>query len=110
MNTDYDLLLRALRFMSWIKKLHPEHCGPLFDDLTESPTCAPCNTLKPLLKELCAELSIPVVENDVSVMTREELGSLGIRQVPTVVIRTDLEETNRFVGMRSKEQLREILA
>lgn len=74
-----------------------------------SPTCAPCNTLKPLLKEVCADLNIPVVDNDVSMMTRDQLVSLNIRQVPTVVIRTDLEETNRFVGMRTKEHLREIL-
>lgn len=49
------------------------------------PNCAPCNSLKPKLREACADLNVDLHEFNAG-SEREAVMLLGIRAVPTVVL------------------------
>lgn len=54
--------------------------------LFTSPTCGPCRILKPELRELCAELELPLAERDISKPEDKEAAlAAGVRGVPAVV-------------------------
>tara|TARA_R100001377_G_scaffold82531_1_gene62995 strand:- start:145 stop:390 length:246 start_codon:yes stop_codon:yes gene_type:complete len=70
--------------------------------------CGPCKVFKPIMKSLSSEgYNIEFIDGDKSPKLANEY---NIRSVPTTIIETDGEETNRIIGVRSKEQMIEALS
>jgi len=72
--------------------------------------CGPCRMIAPIIEELSDELDgkISVCKLDVD-ETGEIAETYGIMSIPTVMLFAHGEEKERIVGLRSKEDLLEIL-
>ena len=69
--------------------------------------CGPCKQFKPIMKELASEgYNIEFIDGDEN---KEEAIKYNIRSVPTTIIlegeNFSYHETNRIVGVRSKEEM-----
>lgn len=70
------------------------------------PNCAPCNQIKPILKELSETVEV----ESINAMDNKELSiQYGIRKAPTVIILKDGVEINRFTGFKTKDEIEELL-
>ena len=75
-----------------------------------APWCGPCKTLGPILEELAEEnhLEMKFAKLNVDNNSRTA-GAYGIRSIPTVGVFINGKPIDGFVGLRSKEQIKEIL-
>lgn len=71
--------------------------------------CGPCRMLGPILDQLASENpDIQIVKVDVD--TNSELSAeYGIRSIPAVRIFRKGEEINKFVGIKSKEEILKLI-
>lgn len=71
--------------------------------------CGPCRMLGPILDNLAKERAdIQVVKVDVD--SNSELATqYGIRSIPAVYIFKNGEQTNKFVGVKSKEDILKLI-
>ena len=73
--------------------------------------CAPCRMMSPILNEVATELSGQVSVGKVNI---EEYQSIAkkykVRSIPTMIILKNGVETNRFVGIKTKNFLVQQLA
>ena len=71
--------------------------------------CGPCRMVAPILEEIAAErLDVKVVKVDVD--AEEGLAAqYGIASIPTLIVMKNGAESTRVVGVRSKEELLELL-
>lgn len=75
-----------------------------------APWCGPCKAIGPIVEELAGEFGATAKIGKINVDDNQELaGKFGIRGIPTVMIFKGGEVANTFVGLRSKEDLREAL-
>ncbi len=71
--------------------------------------CGPCRMQGPVLDEIAAE-SDTVKIGKVNVDEEQMLAlKFGITSIPTLMLFKDGKEANKLVGLRSKEELKEIL-
>ena len=71
--------------------------------------CGPCRMQGPVLDEIAAE-SDAVKIGKVNVDEEQMLAlKFGITSIPTLMLFKDGKEANKLVGLRSKEELKEIL-
>ena len=63
------------------------------------PNCAPCSQLEPVIKEFENVSILNVMDN------MEEAKKFGVRKAPTVVFLKDGEETARFTGFKTREEI-----
>lgn len=69
-------------------------------------SCPPCKRIAPLIEELAIELEGRAVVAKLAVEDQPHLaGRLGISAVPTFLFFANGAETNRLVGIQSKENL-----
>ena len=68
-----------------------------------SPWCAPCRTFKPLMESLQSEMSITFIDVDASPQTAQ---TWNVRSVPTTLVIQNGIERGRFVGAKSKDEIR----
>ena len=69
-------------------------------------SCPPCKWIAPLIEELSVELEGRAVVAKLAVEDSPELAvKLGVSAVPTFLIFNDGAETNRMVGIQSREKL-----
>lgn len=69
--------------------------------------CAPCRNLKPILNEVAKE-GFKVVTVDIT--EEEELTQhFGVESLPTLVVFKDGKAGNRVTGLRSKNELLELI-
>jgi|TARA_R110000787_G_scaffold17332_2_gene54427 thioredoxin 1 len=69
--------------------------------------CGPCKVFKPIMKELSDDgYSIEFIDGDES---PELANKYNIRSVPTTVIEVDGEEVDRIIGIKSKQEMIEVL-
>lgn len=75
----------------------------------EAGWCGPCKTLSPVLETLATENpKFQIVKIDVD--ENSDLSSeYSIRSIPTVIIYKDGEQVNKFVGMKSKEDILKLI-
>ena len=72
--------------------------------------CGPCKAIGPIVEELAGEFGATAKIGKINVDDNQDLaGKFGIRGIPTVMIFKGGEVANTFVGLRSKEDLREAL-
>lgn len=74
-----------------------------------APWCGPCKTLGPILDDLASDnKDIQIVK--VNVDENSDLSmQYGIRSIPAVYIFKDGQEFNKFVGVKSKEEILKLL-
>ena len=68
-----------------------------------APWCAPCRTFKPLMESLQSEMSITFIDVDASPQTAQ---TWNVRSVPTTLVIQNGIERGRFVGAKSKDEIR----
>lgn len=66
--------------------------------------CNPCRRMAPIVKEICSELKITLVEKDVDEMSAEEKLEAGLKSVPTYKFYVGGSLKNTFYGVMSKEE------
>ena len=67
--------------------------------------CGPCKALAPIIKEIAEERSdIKVVKIDVD-ENMEIARQFKVMSIPTVIIFKNGEETNKSMGLKTKEEL-----
>lgn len=74
--------------------------------------CHPCKMLTPILHQVALELSTreqPIGVQEIDIVAYPDLGA-GILSLPTVVIKVNGEEKERFSGFRTPVQVKRILA
>jgi len=69
--------------------------------------CGPCKQFKPIMQELSSEgYTIEFIDGD----ENQKLAiQYNIRSIPTTIIEEDDKEINRIIGIKSKEQMIELL-
>jgi thioredoxin 1 len=74
-----------------------------------APWCGPCGAFKPILKEVTAEMGIPVEYVDVD--TNPDIAEkYGIRAVPTTILLNGDNMLFKYSGAMSKSQLKSNLS
>ena len=75
-----------------------------------APWCGPCKALTPVLEELSSEISAEVDIYKVNVDENTELAQQnGVQSIPTILVYKDGNLTQTIVGLKSKEELTEIV-
>ena len=73
--------------------------------------CVPCHAMKPVLAELADDVGDRAKVFTVEIGTNEQLTEkYGITVVPTMIVFQGGREIARVVGLKSKDNLRELLA
>ena len=71
--------------------------------------CGPCQRLKPIIEELSEEIkSTKFVSIDVD-YERDLAEYYNIMSIPCIIYFVNGEEKNRFIGLRSKEEIKKLL-
>jgi thioredoxin 1 len=65
--------------------------------------CQPCKAFKPLMESLQSEMSITFIDVDSSSQTAAQY---NVRSVPTTILVENGIEKGRFVGVKTKEEVR----
>lgn len=73
----------------------------ILDFYTEG--CSPCKTMKPILEQF------PNVEFINAMEDFDRAMEYNIRKAPTVIFLKDGAETHRFSGIKSKDEIQEII-
>ena len=68
-----------------------------------APWCGPCKTFKPLMESLQSEMSITFIDVDSSPQTAAQY---NVRSVPTTILVENGMEKGRFVGVKTKDEVR----
>lgn len=69
-------------------------------------SCPPCKRIAPLIEQLSVQLQNRAVVSKCAFEDSPELAvKLGVSAVPTFIVFNDGAETNRLVGIQSKETL-----
>ena len=69
--------------------------------------CGPCVAMKPVLEELEKELADEVEIKKIDVDEKQdEASKYGVMSIPTYLILEDGKEVHRFVGVTSKEVIK----
>lgn len=78
--------------------------------LFASDNCAPCAALKPLLIQACDANNVPLSITHVTPES-DEIVQHRLRSVPTVIVfaTEDGHELERFIGVRSREAIDDML-
>ena len=75
-----------------------------------APWCGPCKALTPVLEELSSEISAEVDIYKVNVDENTELAQQnGVQSIPTLLVYKGGNLTQTIVGLKSKEELTEIV-
>lgn len=75
-----------------------------------APWCGPCKALSPVLEELSSEMSDQVGIYKVNVDDNTELAQEhGVQSIPTLLVYKDGSLSETIVGLKTKEELIEIV-
>lgn len=73
--------------------------------------CGPCVAMKPVIEELEKEVGDKVEIKKIDVdQNQEEASKHGVMSIPTYLILKDGQEVERFVGVTSKEVIKNKLS
>ena len=72
-----------------------------------APWCKPCETLGPIMEEVGKQ--IPVKKLNIDYVDPEMLQKLNIRNIPVVILTENGQETRRFTGVKTFNQIIDFL-
>ena len=73
--------------------------------------CGPCRMIAPIIEELAAEYEGSLTVAKVDVDSEGDLAArYGVASIPTVIIFSDGDEVNRFVGVQKKDVYQSVLS
>lgn len=68
--------------------------------------CGPCKMMAPVVQELAGELQGKVKVGKINVDENQDLAmKYEVMSIPTLIVFKEGKETNRFVGVRDKDEL-----
>ncbi len=71
--------------------------------------CGPCKMITPIIEELSQELTdVKIAKVDIDT-NQTVTGNFNVTSVPTIVILKDGQEVERVVGVKSKEDLTQLI-
>jgi len=74
-----------------------------------APWCGPCKMLGPIVEAMAGEIDYAVIAKvDVDVVS-ELANEYGVQNIPTIIFFKDGKEVQRLVGVRSKNEMVNIL-
>lgn len=74
-----------------------------------APWCGPCKMLGPIVEAMAGEIDSAVIAKvDVDVVS-ELAAEYGVQNIPTIIFFKDGKEVQRLVGVRSKNEMINIL-
>ncbi len=72
--------------------------------------CGPCKQMAPILEELADELTDQIQVGKLDIDKNIDIANkFGIRSIPTLVLFKDGDSVEQIVGLRQKENLKELL-
>ena len=72
--------------------------------------CGPCKMLSPIIDEVAGEIGESALVGKLDADANSELiKELGVRNIPTVLIYKDGEIVDRFVGVKSKNEIMNLI-
>lgn len=72
--------------------------------------CGPCKMIAPVLEEVAADYEGKVIVAKVNVdQNKGTPGALGINSIPTLIIFKDGKEVERYIGFKTKKELKTLL-
>ena len=75
-----------------------------------APWCNPCKTLSPIIDEIGSHFGESVLVGKLDADANSEIvKELGVRSIPTVLIYKDGEVVERFVGVKTKADIIEMM-
>jgi thioredoxin 1 len=75
-----------------------------------APWCAPCRVQEPIIDELSMRFESKAIIAEMNIdENREAASKLGIRNIPTLIVFKNGKEVQRFIGLQSKQTLKEAL-
>lgn len=73
--------------------------------------CGPCRMMTPILEELAEEMKGKVSFYKLDIDAHQQTtASMNVTSVPTLILFVDGKETERIVGLRDADSLRETIA
>jgi thioredoxin 1 len=77
----------------------------------EADWCGPCVAMKPVIEELEKELAGKVEIKKINVdQNQDEASKYGVMSIPTYLVLKDGKEVERFIGVTSKEVIKNKLS
>lgn len=70
--------------------------------------CGPCRMLTPILEEVAKEVDVPIYKVDVD-EAEKTAKMFGILSIPTMILFINGKETEKLVGLRSKDDIVELI-
>lgn len=72
--------------------------------------CGPCRMIAPIVEELSVELDgqAKIAKIDVE-KAQKVTASFGVTSIPTIILFKDGREVNRVVGLKGKDDLKEMI-
>lgn len=72
--------------------------------------CGPCRMMSPIMDEIAEEMSDKIKVGKVNVDENQELAmEYGVMSIPTIVIIENSKVKNTLVGVRDKNEIKEML-
>lgn len=68
--------------------------------------CGPCRMLSPILEGLSDDINIVKLNVDTAPIVAQKF---GIMSIPTIIVFKDGKETNKKIGLCSKEEIKEMI-
>ena len=70
--------------------------------------CGPCRMLSPILEQVSKEVDVPIYKVDVD-DAEKTARMYGILSIPTMILFVNGQETEKIVGLRSKDEIVELI-
>ena len=72
--------------------------------------CGPCRTIAPVIEELSVEMDGQAKVAKVDIENAQKVtASFGVMSIPTLILFKDGKEVQRVVGIKGKEDLKEMI-
>ena len=71
--------------------------------------CPPCRMQGPIVEKIAAEYGDRVKVTKMDVANQETPLKFGIMSIPTLIVKKDGQVVEKLVGLRSKDQLEQVL-
>ena len=87
-----------------------EMTGPILIDFWAD-WCGPCKMIAPVVEEIASEYEGKVRVAKINVdENRDTPASLKVQSIPTLIVFKDGQEVDRYIGFKTKDELKRLLS